>query len=756
MINGRNFFSLLLLLLVPYLLSAQNSTQSSINGYVRDGSTGETLLMANVALMGTTKGATTNTSGYYTINNIPPGEYVLVCRYIGYQPYDQEIIIGEGENLRVDIEMQPEDIQLEEVVVESKREREEQKNIGVAQLQTKQIKELPSVLEADVFRSVQLLPGVKAASDFSSGLYIRGGSPDQTLILLDRTTVYNPTHFFGFFSTFNPDAIKDVRLYKGGYPAEYGGRLGSVLDIYNKDGNRKEFTSTVSMGLLASRVSLEGPYDKGSWMIAARRSTLEPVLAALRGTVDNIPDSFYFFDINGKINFDANPNNKFSLAFYSGSDQVLFPFAEDAEIDLDYGNQTISGNYTHIFGPRLFGNLTVTGSRYFNFPAINIGGTPIKQENNIFDASVKADLEFIPNDKHEISTGIWGGNLILKYINFFDGAQTFYSRTESQYASFYLQDIWKPADPWKINAGVRVNGFSAGEYIRIAPRLSVEYQPNERWRFQTAYGRYQQFLTLITNESFSGFDQWLTVDEGVAPSWGDQFILGVKHQLNENWAVDTELYYRTMRDLFELDPFIPDRAGLDYADLFRFGKGYAYGAELKLEKGRGRLTGYLGYTLGVTRRKYPQFNTSVSGSSARYYPPKYDRLNDVNLVANYQLNDRWKATAVFSYATGQAYTKPLGRTQVSGIPWDNEPRNTFVVGKVNAERLPAYHRLDIGFSRNGTFFDLGEAEWQFQIINVYSRRNVWYYNYDFDKNPVERDEVTLLPILPTISYTVTF
>jgi hypothetical protein len=392
MINGRNLFWLLLLLLVPSFLSAQNSTQSSISGYVRDASTGETLLMANVALMGTTKGATTNTSGYYTINNIPPGEYVLVCRYIGYQPYDQELIIGEGENLRIDIEMQPEDVQLEEIVVESKREREEQKNIGVAQLQTKQIKELPSVLEADVFRSVQLLPGVKAASDFSSGLYIRGGSPDQTLILLDRTTVYNPTHFFGFFSTFNPDAIKDVRLYKGGYPAEYGGRLGSVLDIYNKDGNRKEFTSTVSMGLLASRVSLEGPYDKGSWMIAARRSTLEPVLAALRGTVDNIPDSFYFFDINGKINFDANPNNKFSLAFYSGNDQVLFPFAEDAEIDLDYGNQTISGNYTHIFGPRLFGNMTVTGSRYFNFPAISLGGTPIKQENNIYDASVKADL----------------------------------------------------------------------------------------------------------------------------------------------------------------------------------------------------------------------------------------------------------------------------------------------------------------------------------------------------------------------------
>jgi hypothetical protein len=752
--SGRLTALLFILLLGALPLQAQNT--ASISGYVRDSDTGETLLMANVALKGTTRGATTNTSGYYTINNVPAGEYVLVCRYIGYEPYDQEITLKEGDNLRVDIELKPEELQLEEVVVQSKREREEQRNIGVAQLQTEQIKELPSVLEADVFRSVQLLPGVKAASDFSSGLYIRGGSPDQTLILLDRTTVYNPTHFFGFFSTFNPDAIKDVRLYKGAYPAEYGGRLGSVLDIYNKDGNRKEFQSTVSLGLLASRVSLEGPYSKGSWMISARRSTLEPVLAALRGSVDNIPDSFYFFDINGKVNFDANANNKLSLAFYSGNDKVLFPFADDANIDLDYGNQTISTNYTHIFSSKLFSNITVTGSRYFNFPSLEIGGTPIDRENNIYDVSVKADLEYIPNSKHELSFGVWGGNLILKYLNFFDGQQTFYSRTESQYASAYIQDVWKPTEQWKINMGVRANGFSAGEYIRLAPRLSVDYQPTERLRLQAAYGRYYQFLTLITNEAFSGFDQWLTVDNGVSPSWGDQFVLGGKYQLSEAWALDTEAYYRTMRDLFELDPFIPDVAGLDYAQLFRFGKGYAYGVEFKLEKGIGRLNGFLGYTFGVTRRKYPDFNTGLDGGSARFYPPKYDRQHDVKLVANYRLSDRWKATAVFTYATGQAYTKPLGRTQISDIPWDSEPRNTFTVGKVNAERLPDYHRLDIGFTRSGTFFDWGDAEWQFQLINVYSRRNVWFYNYDFDANPVDRNEVTLLPILPTISYTVTF
>lgn len=755
--SGKRTLLLLFVLMIGALpLSAQDDTTASINGYVRDSQSGETLILANIALKDTRRGATTNTSGYYTITNIPPGEYVLMGRYIGYKPFDKEITLKPGDNLRIDIELKAEDIQLEEVVVESKREEEERRNIGVAQLKTEQIKELPSVLEADVFRSIQLLPGVKSASDFSSGLYIRGGGPDQTLILLDRNTVYNPTHFFGFFSTFNPDAIKDVRLYKGGYPAEYGGRLGSVLDIYNKDGNRKEFESTVSLGMLASRVSLEAPYSKGSWMIAVRRSTLEPVLAALRGSIDNIPDSFYFYDVNGKFNFDANANNKFSLGLYTGNDKVSFPFADDANIVLNYGNQTLSGNYTHVFNTKLFSNITVSGSRYYNLPSLELGGTPIDEENNIYDVSVKADLEYIPNEKHELSFGVWAGNLIVKYLSFFDNENNFSYRQESQYASAYLQDIWKPTTKWKINTGVRVNGFSDGKFLRLAPRLSVEYKPTQRLRLQTAYGRYSQFLTLISNEAFNGFDKWLTVNEGVSPAWGDQFVAGAKYQLTEALALDSEVYYRTMRDLFELDPFVIDVAGLDYEELFRFGKGYAYGMEMKLERGRGRLTGFLGYTYGVTRRKYPNYNTGLEGNNARYFPPKYDRQHDVKLVANYRLSDRWKTTAVFSYATGQAYTQPVGRTQLSGIPWDNNARNTFIIGKVNARRLPAYHRLDIGFTRSGTFFNMGKADWQFQLINVYSRRNVWFYNYDFDENPVERNEVTLLPILPTISYTVNF
>ena len=278
---------------------------ASLSGYVRDVTSGETLLLANVRVDGTSIGAATNNSGYYTVTGIPPGALTVAVSYIGYRTERVEVELAPGEQRRLDIELLPEEQDIEEVTVTGEREElYEARKIGVQQLQTQLIKSLPAFLQPDVFRSLQLLPGVKAASDYSSGLYIRGGGPDQTLILLDRTSIYNPSHFFGVFSTFNPDAIKDVRLYKGGFPAEYGGRLGSVVDIYNRDGNRREFDAGLSIGLLSSRGIIEGPWRRGSYMLAMRRSTIEPVLYFLRkADIQGIPDAFYFVDVNGKVQF---------------------------------------------------------------------------------------------------------------------------------------------------------------------------------------------------------------------------------------------------------------------------------------------------------------------------------------------------------------------------------------------------------------------------------------------------------------------
>ena len=298
-----------------------------------------------------------------------------------------------------------------------------------------------------------------------------------------------------------------------------------------------------------------------------------------------------------------------------------------------------------------------------------------------------------------------------------------------------------------------------GQYVRIEPRLSGEYFANDRLTFQAAYGRYNQFLTLISNEAFSGFDLWLTSDHGLLPQYGDQFILGTKTIPFKNYGFDVELYYRTMRDIFELDPFLPDAGGLDYPDLFRVGEGYAYGAEFMFEKRVGRLNGYIGYTYGQTWRKFEGYNTELlsEDGKARFYPPKYDRSNDVKLILNYNLSRKWKLTGAWVYATGQAYTSPTGRYARQDDPFSSDgPDDALVVEEINSARLPAYHRMDVSFSRAGKFFKMGTSELQIQIINVYNRKNVWFTQFDFGENPVNQEDVTLLPTIPAISYTVKF
>lgn len=747
---------LLSLTLTPTAFGQQTA---SLSGFVKDASSEETLLLANVVLHGTGAGAATNTAGYYTLPNLAPGTYTVVCSYIGYEEFRREVTLAAGERRRLDIALTPQSVRFEEVVVTGERaEEDEARNIGVAQMKVETVKQLPTVFEPDVFRSLQLLPGVKAASDYSSGLYIRGGDPGQTLVLLDRTTVYNPSHVFGFFSTFNPDAIKDVRLYKGGFPASYGGRIGSVLDIYNKDGNRRAYDGSLSLGLLASRAFVEGPYRKGSWMLAFRRSTLEPLLAALKGT-EGIPDGFYFLDLNSKINFDASPNDRLSLSFYAGTDDLDIEFLDDARLNLNYGNRTLSANWTHLFSDRLFSNFTFTTSRYASTPRALFAGTEIKQESRIYDTSIKGDFEFYPDDRHQIEGGFWAGLFTFPFETSFDGEVTFSPRIQTGYLAAYLQETFRPSSLWSFQGGLRATYFSDGDFVRLEPRFSAEHRPHSRLRLQASYGRYYQFQTLITNESFSGFDFWLTSAEGVNPAFGDQFIFGAKTFLREDFTLDAEAYYRTMRDLFELDPFLPDAAGLDYRDYFTIGRGHAYGVELQIEKARGRLSGFLAYTFGVTSRRFPLINLGTDGQP-RNYPPKYDRRHDLNLVANYQLGRTWRATGVFIYATGQAYTEPNAQYKLLGgeLLTGEQTTDVLLSPGLNQARLPAYHRLDLGFTKLGRFFGFADYELQLQVINVYARRNLWFTFFEFEQdNTIDRNDIPQIPIpLPNVSLTLNF
>ena len=748
---------------------AASAQTASLSGFVRDAASGETLIQASVTVEragGATRGAATNVQGFYSLGDLAPGTVTVTATYLGYRTARQSVALAAGEARRLDIELAPEGLVSDEVVVEAEEPIEEERAPGVQNVSMDLVEALPTVFEADLFRSIQLLPGVKSSSDFSSALYIRGGSPDQTLVLLDGTTVYNPTHFFGFFSTFNTEAIKDVRLYKGAYPSTYGGRLGSVVDIYNRDGNRRETAGSLSLGLLASRVGVEGPLPglQGSYSFNGRRSTLEPLLAVLRDQLDEdgIPESFYFYDVNAKVSVDLSPDDRVSLAGYAGRDQVVVPFGDDARFDLDYGNRTGSLAYNRVLSGTAFASARLTASRYFSYPVGDIGGTQFEQPNTITDYSGRLDAEWLPSERFELRAGAWGGVLDLGLQSSFNGSvQTDY-QNPSRYLSGYVQGRVRQGE-WIATGGVRAEAFRsetddltdsldpvASTYLRVSPQLQVERTFGDDLVVQAAAGRYHQFLSLISNEAFSGFDTWVTTGVGVPPQASEQLSVGVKTKLTPAWRLDVEVYGRTLRDLFDTRPEVQDVAGLSYRDLFRFGEGYAYGAEFLLERGLGRLTGLVGYTVGVTRRRYPD-----EPGFAVYFPPKYDRLHDLTVVGNYQLGRGWKATVAGAYATGQAFTTPGSLYQVGGLPFEDPSLVGFYTGRLNGSRLPDYHRVDVGVTKRGAW-SWAAYELQLQVVNVYSRRNLWFLNYDRGANPVTVTEVRQLPVLPNVSLSLDF
>lgn len=732
---------------------SQAQTTSSISGFVRDGESGETLILANLRIQNTLIGAATNTSGYFTITGLVPGKYVLVVSYIGYKNVELELVLEPEQALQLDIELEPEGFDVGEVVITAESDtEEEQRQLGATKMTTATIRKLPTILEPDVFRALQLLPGVKAASDFSSGLYIRGGSPDQTLILLDRTSVYNPSHFFGVFSTFNPDAIKDIRLFKGAYPASYGGRIGSVVDIYNKDGNRKTTDGTLTVGLLASRAMVEGPHRWGSWMLAVRRSTVEPILAAARsGDVNGIPDKFYFIDTNGKVNFDISANNKVSFSFYTGKDVVVVPIVADVDVQLRYGNETLSANWTHLFSDRLYSNFTFTRSHYFSNPSFDFATTHSEQDNQVRDYSVKGDLEFVPDSRRTWRAGFWGGQLRFDLKNTFDNVNVFSLVTRSMFANGFTEYVYRPSAQWTLTSGIRASYFENGSFFRVEPRFSAEKKLTDNLFAQIGVGRFHQFLTLVSNEAFSGLDVWLTSAAKVPPAYGDQYVTGLKYKTESGLRIEWEGYYRTMRKLFSLNPFLPDVAGLEYHEMFHFGDGYAWGSEIFIQGSLGPVSGFAGYTYGTTRRRFPAIN------ERQYFAPKYDRTHDLNITATYNLTKSWQITAVLNYATGQAYTEPASQYRLTHSPFNSQDVNV-LVSPFNGSRLPPYHRLDIGATKSGRFFGFADYELQLQVVNAYNRKNIWFPFFEFeDDGSVSREDITQIPIpIPNVALTLNF
>ena len=810
--------SLLLLtsfLVIPFWAEAQvaahvpakNSVpaKASITGFVTDAATGELLPAANISLS-YRGGTSSDAGGNYSLHRVTPGTYVLRSTYIGYHPFERKVKLAPGDRLRINITMQPQDYTFKEVVVSSQADKEWRHQIGAAHMDLSKIKGLPSLFQQDLFRSLQLLPGVASSSDFSSGLYIRGGSPDQTLILFDQAPVYNPSHFFGFFSTFNPEAVGDMQLFKGNYPARYGGRLGSVLSLSGKQGSRDRTGGSVSLGLLAASVSLNGPLpgDKGSWMLAARRSTMEPLLGLLQQSMEDVPDRFYLLDLNGSLNLVLDPKNRLSLSMYSGVDRLSFPFAEEAGLAMDYGNQVVSATWKHLLSDRLLTTFNVSGSRYFNYPSFRAASTQYRRFNNIREFSFRSDTDYFLSDTHRLSIGLHLGRRAIRLQDHYNGNPSFSGNVQGWNTSFYLQDKWSLYEDLDLTPGLRLMRYGSAGAFHAEPRLSLKYRPSESVSLQGAWGRYSQDLTLISNESFTGLDVWLPAGHGVPVARGDQFALGFqfspRHPEREKpnpsccpperakrvegspvtnsslssgaeascchsedretsrrisrkqslpLTLNVEFYYRTMRNLFEPDPLLLDRTGLPYRDLFRFGEGHAYGMEASLEKAFGRTSGFLGYTYSKTFRRFPEV-------SSEFYPTRFDRTHNLNLVLEHELNASWSVTGVFSYTSGAPYTPVVARSLYGNSPLSDRAKFMAITGPINSARMPAYHRLDLAVTRKGTFLGMGRSELNLQLLNAYSRRNTWFYTYDLNKGTDYRDSVQLLPMLPSITYNLYF
>ena len=730
-----------------------------IRGFLVDVTSSEPLPVANVILEGTNRGAFTNLDGYFVIDQLTPGVYTLLLSHVGYHPTHATVTITDELMEPIYIELTPETIELEEVVVTVEKEDNRTSPIvSNVPLDVATLKTIPSLgAETDVLRAIQIIPGVKASSDISSGIYVRGGSPDQTLILMDHNVVYNPSHLFGIFSTFNADATKRVDLMKGGFPAEYGGRSGSVLEIITNEGNRKEFEGMVSLSIVSARAAVEGPLpnNKGSYAISGRRTYLDPILAAYRKAEDiDLPD-YYFYDGNGKLNLDLSNKSTLTVAGYWGNDNLDLEFGSDnnrSNGTLSWGNRTFTARLRQVLSRKLFFSINGAVSRYRSKHGIKNQSVLVSESyDRLYDYSLKSDLEYFASDNHRIKAGasLNRYQFDLRIANL-DIAQVDVDKISHLFCG-YAEDSWRIHPLFEIKPGVRAYYYDKGEYTRFDPRLALVYHYDANLRFKTAGGRYSQFISLITlGEGMGNFDIWVPIDETLEPSYSDQIVFGIEWEPTKDMEFTAETYYTDMNNLVELNKIITEEVE-DAADPFLTGgEGYAYGVEWMLQRKEGRWTGWLGYSLSWTKRR---FEDTYLNSGDWFYPI-WDRRHDFIIMANYAITDKWELSGTWRYHTGQGYTQPVGvfAGRYGTYGYDHKVIN----GELNNYRFPADHRLDISATYKHKFAGKYDAKLNFGVFNVYSRKPYWRRYIDTDENPVEIEDIKLLPILPMVSYQVRF
>jgi hypothetical protein len=710
-------------------------------------------------------GAAANNYGYYSISSVPQGgPYTLIVSAIGYGQITREIRCAEGEALRLDFELTEEMIPGGEVVVEAKRIGGMQDpHVGHAVVPQAAFRHSPALIEPDLFRTLHMLPGVNSISDFSSGLYIWGGSPSDNLILLDNIEVYNPTHLMGIMSTFITDAVRNVNLIKGGYPARWGGRLGSVLEVTNKDGNRKSFQGMTELSLLSGKLLLEGPVAEGSYMIAGRRSWIDVALKA----IDEEELPYYFYDLQGRVNQDLSPKDKASLSVYGGDDVLSFDDDDDDDFEYRWGNLTVSAQWTHIFSEKVFGHMVLAGSRFRT--KLDVDVDDIELEDAINDVSLKADLSYFHSDRHSVK---FGGMLKWReFHNYYrlveDDSETPPDSTEdsiykwdkninASLIALYGEEEYRPSAFWRFQGGLRAEFAANGDYFRIGPRFSLQRHIDDLTTLRGAYGRYYQYIHLINPLEEVGiavFDSWIPVNETITPASAHNFVLGMDTDYLP-LHLSANVYYKTMNHLIELrdeEDIIDDDQG-DFHSRFYEGSGRAAGLDLSLERWSERVKFFLGYGLGWTMRTMGDENDGINNGDPYY--PKYDRRHSVKLSLTLSPGRRLTFSTAFNYSTGQPVTEPVsfekyvddGRIYYRPV-WGDEYHNG---------RLPNYQRLDVALH-----WTAHDGNWRLvpylQVMNVLNHENVIIREWDdVMEDEIEPDDEGWLPLVPTLGFRAEF
>jgi hypothetical protein len=793
----------LIFFILGFSLNLFSQEKFTLSGTITDGKNGETVVGAKIFIRSLSLGTVSNSYGFYSIT-VPKGKYDVKFSASAYDSLVKTIELNN--NIKFDIELFSSQLELNEVGVNARKgENVSSTKIGQIELEMNKIKTLPAFMgEVDIVKIIQLLPGVSSASEGGQGFYVRGGGPDQNLILLDEAQVYNASHLFGFFSVFNTDAVKGANLIKGGMPANYGGRMSSVLEVTMNEGNYKKFKIKGGLGLISSRLTFEGPIkmDKGSFILSARRTYIDVLMKGLIPETSNFSGSgYYFHDFNFKANYKLGKNDKIFLSAYYGKDQFTFANnRDDFSVKMPWGNAIAALRWNHIFSPKLFMNVTTTVTDYLFKFVSDQDIFKFELKSGIRDLGGKVDFSYFPNTRNKIK---WGGEYVFHTFEptsvsasqqdvVFDTGEA--QKLKSHETAFYVLDEIDLNEYIRINAGLRysmyhfvgpftrfVNGATNGQdstirynrneliqfYNGLEPRISGRFLLKDNSSIKAGYSYNYQYVHLTSLSAVSlPTDIWFPTTDIAKPQKGWQTSIGYFKNFNDDkYETSVELYYKKMDNLIEYkDGALPQDNVNDNTDnLLVFGEGWSYGAEFFIKKTIGKLTGWVGYTWSKTDRYFPDLQAEI-------FPAKYDRRHDLTVVAGYKLNERWTFGASFIFATGNTLTLPTS--------WYVHDQDLLLnYGSRNSTRMSDYHRLDLSVTlydkptKKHTDDKTGEiiesikkmrSNWSFSIYNVYNRANPYFLYIDNDGSLLSGDfkitvkQVTLFPIIPSITWNFEF